>query len=541
MSFESSRSRWTLATLAVAFVVAQVLAGAPDTVRAELSPTDTWTYVGSVADGASAYPEALAIDGAGNRYLTSSDYANPNAVVQYDSILKFSPTDPATPVGEWGSFGSGTNPPQFDWPAGIAVDSTGRMIVADTDNSRIMILAPNGTYADSFGTAGSGIGALNWPMGVAVDSSDNIYVADTFNGRIQVFTSTGGYVTETTLPLASPRPDGICLDSASNIYVADANNSVVYKYASMGAGVMPTLSLVGTLNPQGVSVDANGTIFVADTLNSRIAVYNAAGTYVTAFGGAGSAHGQLSYPEDVVARSDGHVFVADTGNDRIEEFVYTPDVTDVTPPVTTSNIPVNWRKAPFQVSLTASDTGSPVSATYYSTDGNTPETLYSNPGFTVGAEGTTTVKYYSVDAKSNIETITTEQLRLDSTPPSTTTDALAQYIGSASFKLYPTDSLSGIATTWFKLNNGQATLGTDLTIGVAGLHKLEFWSEDTATNMETVQTRWINILPVDDDPPVSSVNFDFQWRTQPTTVTISATDIVAGVSATKYSLTKAPA
>ncbi|MDO9108968.1 MAG: NHL repeat-containing protein, partial [Coriobacteriia bacterium] len=415
------------------------------------------------------------------------------------------------------------------------------MIIADTDNSRIMILAPNGTYAGSFGTAGSGIGALYWPMGVTVDASDNIYVADTFNGRIQVFTSSGGYITETTLPLSNPRPDGICLDGAGNIYVADAGNSVVYKYASMGVGVMPTLSMVGTTNPQGISVDANGTIFVADTQNSRIAVYSANGTYVTAFGGLGSAHGQFAYPEDVVARNDGHVFVADTGNDRIEEYVYTPDVSDVTPPITTSNIPVNWHTAPFQVSLTASDTGSPISATYYSTDGNNPENLYSNPGFTVSAEGTSTIKYYSVDAKSNIETITTEQLRLDSTSPSTTTDVLAQYVGSATFKLYPSDALSGIATTWFKLNNGQATLGTDLTIGVSGMHKLEFWSEDTARNMEAVQTRWINILPVDDDPPVSSVNFDFQWKTQPTTVTISATDIVAGVSQTMYSLTKAPA
>ncbi|MDO9108969.1 MAG: hypothetical protein Q7U89_08300 [Coriobacteriia bacterium] len=109
MSFQSSRSRWTVATLALAFVVAQVLAGAPDTVRAELSPTDTWTYVGSVADGASAYPEALAIDGAGNRYLTSSDYYTSNPV-QYASILKFSPSNPITPVGQWGTFGSGTNP-----------------------------------------------------------------------------------------------------------------------------------------------------------------------------------------------------------------------------------------------------------------------------------------------------------------------------------------------------------------------------------------------------------------------------------------------
>src|SRR4029450_7064386 len=88
---------------------------------------------------------------------------------------------------KWGTAGSGDG--QCSAPAGVTVDGSGNVYVADTDNNRIQNFTNTGSFLTKGGTDGGGGGALSGPAGVAVDGSGNVYVADTFNHRIQKFTS----------------------------------------------------------------------------------------------------------------------------------------------------------------------------------------------------------------------------------------------------------------------------------------------------------------------------------------------------------------
>ena len=174
-------------------------------------------------------------------------------------------------------------------------------------------------------------------------------------------------------------------------------------------------------------------------------------------------------------------------------------VDDVLPPSTTSNIPSDWTAAPFQVTLTESDnmgTGPSfydVSAT--ATDTPDATTLYEGP-FTVAQEGVSNVSYYSIDQVGNREPIKTQQLRLDSSPPTTTSDAVADYTNQAIINLSASDAYSGVAGTRYRVDSGTWTTGTVVTVPGAtpATHTLEWYSIDRVGNTEITHSASFTVL-----------------------------------------------
>ena len=69
--------------------------------------------------------------------------------------------------------------------AGIAVDSSGNIYVADAIANVVRKFSSTGTASGTIGLGGSGDGQFSGPIGLAIDSSDNLYVADSGNNRIQ--------------------------------------------------------------------------------------------------------------------------------------------------------------------------------------------------------------------------------------------------------------------------------------------------------------------------------------------------------------------
>jgi hypothetical protein len=72
----------------------------------------------------------------------------------------------------------------------------------------------------------------------------------------------------------------------------------------------------------------------------------------------------------------------------------------------------------------------------------------------------------------------------DKTAPRTVSDALAAYDGAATIHLRGRDDSGQVASTHFRLDDGEARRGTVVTVKEPGEHSLAFWSIDRAGNVE---------------------------------------------------------
>jgi PKD repeat protein len=231
-------------------------------------------------------------------------------------------------VTKWGSYGNGDG--QFYWPAGVAVDSSGNIYVADTNNNRIEKFDSNGLYISQFGSYGSGDGQFNRPKDIAIDSSGNIYVADNGNRRIQKFDSSGNYLTQWGSWVIGDGKDftpiGVAVDSSDNVYVSDNyyNNNRIVKFNSNGY-CLTQWGSSGSGNgqfsdPESVAIDSSDNVYVADTNNHRIQKFDSNGNYLAQWGSYGSGNGQFVWPSGVSVDLSGNIYVVDGGNARIQKF-----------------------------------------------------------------------------------------------------------------------------------------------------------------------------------------------------------------------------
>jgi DNA-binding beta-propeller fold protein YncE len=79
-----------------------------------------------------------------------------------------------------------SGPPNVD-EVGLGIDLTSNIYVSATKDSHIRIYSRHGSLLGSFGRTGSGIGEFNSPAGLWIDGTNRLYVADKNNGRVQVF------------------------------------------------------------------------------------------------------------------------------------------------------------------------------------------------------------------------------------------------------------------------------------------------------------------------------------------------------------------
>ena len=188
---------------------------------------------------------------------------------------------------------------------------------------------------------------------------------------------------------------------------------------------------------------------------------------------------------------------------------------DTTAPATTiscaggSGCTTSWYQSPVSISLRASDGGSGVSSTHYTTDGSTPSLNspnYSGPfALTVPTTGTVTVKFRSWDVAGNVEASHSQQVRVDATAPTTrilcggaTCNANTSYSRKTKFTFSSSDTGSGVASIHYTTDGSTPTLSSPTYTGGFTLPSgttttITFGAWDRAGNVEAPHTQVVHV------------------------------------------------
>lgn len=213
-------------------------------------------------------------------------------------------------------------------PYGIAVDSTGKIYVADprvgaififnAENKKDVQMIKNGVQAH-FGLV----------IGLAIDDTDRLFASDTQLGHVLVFDK--NHKLEGKISEGMVEPAGLAIDNENRfLYVADVQQDQILVY---DADTYKLLRRIGTAGhhheltdegdfskPTNVAVDSDGNLYVSDTLNDRVEEFDADGQFIRAFGRNGDGPGYFARPKGIAVDADGHVWVADSTQNRVQVF-----------------------------------------------------------------------------------------------------------------------------------------------------------------------------------------------------------------------------
>ena len=179
-----------------------------------------------------------------------------------DQVFKFSPDGKLLmTLGKKGVVGDMNSTDAFNGPSDVVVAKNGDIFVSDgeSSNARVVKFSKDGTFIKSWGTRGSGPGQLSDPHSIALDSAGRVYVANRLNKRIEVFDSDGKYLNQ--LPQFGA-PSCIYISKDDTLYVSatEPENWVV-----IGTTDGKALGkITGLKGPHWVTVDSTGAVYVAE-------------------------------------------------------------------------------------------------------------------------------------------------------------------------------------------------------------------------------------------------------------------------------------
>ncbi len=203
---------------------------------------------------------------------------------------------------------------------------------------------PKVRFLLAWGKKGTEPGEFHFPIGIAIDRADVILVTDHYNHRVQRFDRDGQRLG--LIPVL-PNPGGIATSTAAaiSISVTSRRRSAVSRSIRTGfRSTAPRASCCtsgakagsgpGEFNyPGGMAVAQDGRLYIADQTNHRIQVLDLNGRFLAAWGKYGTKPGEFGGntnvrsraggPDFVAIDSQGNVFTTEAMDGRVQKF--TPD------------------------------------------------------------------------------------------------------------------------------------------------------------------------------------------------------------------------
>lgn len=312
---------------------------------------------GPATSAALSLPSGVAVDAAGRVVL--ADTANHRIRrIEIDGTIS---TIAGTGVAGFSGDGGSAMLASIASPSDVAIDMQGRVVVADEDNNRIRRIAVDGTITTIAGTGEAGFfgdggpatsATLDSPRGIAIDPTGRVVIADTLHQRIRRIELDGALTTiacngnddfsgdgGAAVDAGCSGPHGVAIDSAGRVIVADTFNGRIRRVE--GDGTITTIAGTGIfrfsgdggpatdasmVSPLGVTVDDVGRVVIAESGNRRVRRIELDGTIITiagtggiGFSGEGGAatSAPLVAPNAVIIDDMGRVLLADSDSSRI--------------------------------------------------------------------------------------------------------------------------------------------------------------------------------------------------------------------------------
>ena len=236
----------------------------------------------SFGAGLFLWPHGIYVDHANDVWVTDARGQDGKG----HQIHKFSPRgDLLLSLGIAGIGGVGDQ--IFNAPSDLVVAQDGTIFVADGHggggNNRIVKLSPEGNYLTAWGKTGGEDGEFRDPHGMAMDSTGRIFVADRRNRRIQIFDQDGTHL-DSWYQFGAP--SGIFIDGDDILYACDVGGDDArtdgflrgIRIGSVTDGrvvaFIPDPGVDAHGNPtEGVAVDGNGNIYGAEVGEGRLTRY----------------------------------------------------------------------------------------------------------------------------------------------------------------------------------------------------------------------------------------------------------------------------
>jgi len=239
----------------------------------------------SFGDGLFVNPHGMTVDRDGNLWVTDAQ----NRDGKGQQVFKFNPEGTVLmTLGKAGVASEG--PDTFNGPCDVLIAPSGDIFVADghvaNANGRIVKFSKDGKFIKAWGKRGAGPGEMDTPHSLAMDSRGRIFVADRGNSRIQIFDQDGRFIDQWK---QFGRPSGVFIDKNDTLYAVDSQSNAAQnpgfkrglyigsakdgKVTAFVPFTEPEPDKNTNAGMEGITADSKGNVFVGETTTQTMKKY----------------------------------------------------------------------------------------------------------------------------------------------------------------------------------------------------------------------------------------------------------------------------